>query len=137
MSIFGLIIDGVVMALLVVTVIYCTKLNLRLKALHTDQDGLKTVIAALDRATDRAQASLAELKTWGASAAGDLKAERERADALLEELKLMVGSADRVANRLAESRGGVAGTEQRAQSAVSIVKESPSGDIFQALRQAR
>lgn len=134
MNILGLIIDGVVMALLIVTVIYCTELNRRLKALHTDQDGLRTVVAALDRATDRAQSSIAELKSLGATAAEDLKAERARADGLLEELKLMVGSADRVANRLAESRGGA---EPRPGGAVSAVKEPPSGDIFQALRQAR
>lgn len=135
MNIFGLIIDGVVMALLIVTVIYCTELNRRLKALHTDQDGLRSVVAALDRATDSAQASIAELKSLAASAAAGLKAERERADALLEELKLMVGSADRVANRLAESRGGAAAAEPRL--AVAAVKEAPTGDIFQALRQAR
>jgi len=134
MNLFGLIVDGVVMGLLIVTVLYCTELNRRLKALHTDQDGLKTVIAALDRATDRAQASIAELKTLGAAAARDLKAERERADALLEELKLMVGSADRVANRLADLRGGQNAAEPRP---VAVLKEAASGDIFQALRQAR
>jgi len=134
MNLFGLIIDGVVMALLIVTVVYCTELNRRLKALHTDQDGLRGVVDALDRATDRAQASITELRTLGAAAANDLKAERERADVLLEELKLMVGSADRVANRLADLRGGAATTEARA---VSVVKEPPSGDMFQALRQAR
>ncbi len=135
MNLIGLIVDGMVMALLVVTVAYCTQLNRRLKALHTDQDGLRSVVAALDRATDRAQASLAELKAQGASAAEDLKAERERADALLEELKLMVGSADRVADRLSGLRGGAAGTEPR--PSVAVVKEPPTGDIFQALRQAR
>ena len=134
MNLFGLIVDGVVMALLIVTVVYCTELNRRLKALHTDKDGLREVVAALDRATDRAQASISELKTLGAAAAHDLHLERERADTLLEELKLMVGSADRVANRLADLRGGAATTEPRA---VTVVKEPPSGDIFQALRQAR
>ena len=134
MNLFGLIVDGVVMALLIVTVVYCTELNRRLKALHTDKDGLREVVAALDRATDRAQASLSELKTLGAAAANDLKAERERADALLEELKLMIGSADRVANRLADLRGTPPNAEPRA---VAVVKEPPSGDIFQALRQAR
>ncbi|MFZ1989669.1 MAG: DUF6468 domain-containing protein, partial [Alphaproteobacteria bacterium] len=114
--------------------VYCTELNRRLKALHTDKDGLREVVGALDRATDRAQASISELKTLGAAAANDLKAERERADALLEELKLMIGSADRVANRLADLRGTPPNAEPRA---VTVVKEPPSGDMFQALRQAR
>ena len=134
MNFFGLIVDGVVMLLLIVTVVYCTELNRRLKALHTDQDGLKSVIAGLDRATDRAQASIAELKTLGSDAAADLKSERERADALLEELKLIMGSADRVANRLADLRGTPSSAEPRP---VTVIKEPPSGDIFQALRQAR
>src|SRR5262249_48823012 len=85
MNIFGLIVDGVVMALLIVTVVYCTELNRRLKALHTDQNGLRGVVEALDRATDRAQASITELRTLGAAAAQDLRSERERADTLLEE----------------------------------------------------
>lgn len=132
MSIAGLIIDGVVVLLLGVTAFYCARLNGRLKALHNGQDGLKDLVAGLDRATERAQMSVSELKTLGASAAGDLKKEREAADKLLEELKLMIGSADRVANRLAEPR------PQGAEPRLSATRDTPpSGDIFQALRQAR
>jgi Domain of unknown function (DUF6468) len=136
MNILGLIIDAVVMALLIVTVVYCSRLNRRLKALHTGQDGLKDVVAALDRATERAQASLAALKTDGETAADLLKREREKADRLLDELKLIVGAADRVANRLTEMRAPAAPAPP-AEPRAPAGREVASGEIYQALRQAR
>jgi hypothetical protein len=136
MSVVGLVVDGTVMVLLAVTATYCMQLNHRLKALHSDRDGLRDVVAALDRATERAQASLADLKTQGAGAAGELKVERERASEMMDELKLMVSAADRVANRLSEARGP-APAEARPVALPAPAREQPVGDMFQALRQAR
>jgi Domain of unknown function (DUF6468) len=136
MNIAGLLVDGVVAVLLIVAIVYCQLLSRRLKALHTGQDGLRDVIAALDRATERAQMSLMELKTLGGSMADGLKEERDKASVLLDELKLMVGSADRVANRLAETRPQTPAPSTELRRPV-IAKDTPQADIYQALRQAR
>ena len=138
MSLLNLAIDGTVVVLLGVTVVYCMLLDRRLKALHTGQDGLRDVVAALDRATERAQMSLADLKSQGAAAAIDLKTERERASKLTEELNLMVSAADRVANRLSELRAPATPAETRLPPALPApTKDLPPGDLIQALRQAR
>lgn len=136
MSLIGLGMNGLVAALLAVTIVYCFRLDKRLTALRSGQDGLKDIIAALDRATSRAQASLTDLKSLGLNAETTLKGETEKADALLHELKLMVQSADRVADRLAQSRPPAASPPVPNAQKVQSSKDNP-GPIFDALRQAR
>jgi hypothetical protein len=138
MGLLGLLTDTAVAALLGVTIVYCFRLDRRLAALRSGQDGLKDVIAALDRATERAQGSLGELKSLGMTSQSILKSEIDKAETLIDELKLMVQSADRVADRLAQVRPAstapaVAPPPQKPAPA----KEGPAGPIFDALRQAR
>jgi tetrahydromethanopterin S-methyltransferase subunit F len=138
MEFVGLAVNFLVAVLLATTLIYCFRLDKRLTALRSGQDGFKEVIAALDRATERAQGSLAELKVMGVGAETMLKTEIKRADALLEELKVMVQSADRVANRLVEARPPAAAPS----TAPAPQKAAPTKDVqsalnFDALRQAR
>jgi len=136
MELIGLAINGLVAALLAVTIVYCFRLDLRLSALRSGQDGLKDVIAALDRATLRAQTSLSDLKGIGLAAESTLKSEIDKADTLLHELRLMVQSGDRVADRLAQSRPAAAAPASAHSPKPAASKESP-GPIFDALRQAR
>jgi chromosome segregation ATPase len=133
----ALLVDAVVIVLLIATMTYCTRLEKRLKALRSGQDGLRDVIAGLDRATDRAQESLAQLKSLGGTTAEDLKAERERAESLLDELKLMTQSANSVADRLAATRGPAKPVLREVHSESDQAREAPPEDMFQALRQAR
>lgn len=138
MEFLGLAVNLLVAVLLAATLVYCFRLDRRLTALRSGQDGFKKVIAALDRATERAQISLSELKALGLAAETGLKPEIARADALLEELKLMVQSADRVADRLLEARAA----SRPAQHAAATPKSAPAKDVhsapnFDALRQAR
>ncbi|MFO1187055.1 MAG: DUF6468 domain-containing protein [Alphaproteobacteria bacterium] len=137
MEFLGLAVNLLVAVLLAATLVYCFRLDRRLSALRSGQDGFKEVIAALDRATERAQMSLADLKALGLAAETALRPEVAKADVLLEELKLMVQSADRVADRLVEARpSGAAAKPPAAQKAVPTKDVQPALN-FDALRQAR
>lgn len=138
MDYLGLAVNFLVAALLAATLVYCFRLDRRLTALRSGHDGFKDIIAALDRASERAQMSLAELKALGVAAESALKPEVAKADALIEELKLMVQSADRVADRLLEARPAPAGAAKPAapHKAAPAKEISPALNL-DALRQAR
>ena len=136
MPVLSFAINICVALLLCVTIIYCYRLDRRLSALRSGQDGLKDVIAGLDRATERAQYSLAELKNTGVASENVLQAAITHAESLADELRLMVQSADRVADRLAQSRpGNAAAPTAPVQRPVN--KDTERAPIFDALRQAR
>lgn len=59
---FGIIIEGVVSVLLLLTISYCMLLNSRLKRLKADEQSLKATISELITATEIAERAIAGLK---------------------------------------------------------------------------
>ena len=68
-----LLLEGLVAVLLVVTVGYCFVLDRRLKALRDGQDGMKEIIRELNKATERAQTGIAQLKISGDAVGAELR----------------------------------------------------------------
>jgi hypothetical protein len=60
---FGLTIESMVAILLLLTIIYCARLNSRLEHLRKDEGAMKTMIAELVGATEAAERAIAGLKT--------------------------------------------------------------------------
>lgn len=60
--VFGLVIEGLVAVLLVVTIGYCMLLNKRLQRLKSDEQSLKATIAELITATEIAERAIGGLK---------------------------------------------------------------------------
>ena len=59
---FGILIEGLVAVLLLVTIGYCVMLNTRLKRLKADEHALKATITELIGATENAERAVAGLK---------------------------------------------------------------------------
>lgn len=135
---FDFLLNLLVAALLAVTLGYCFVLERKLRALRTGQDGLKDVIESLDKATGRAQLSLVQLKEEGTQAGGVLKAQIDSAALLVDELKMMMETGDRLADRLAGTRKG----EPPPLSLPAPDREAPRSPpdkdgLLDKLRQAR
>lgn len=82
----GMVVEGSVAVLLVVTIGYLVILNARLKRLHADRDVLAKMVSDLMQATTLANAAVMELKTAALEADGKLAerlAEAERFEAEL------------------------------------------------------
>jgi len=77
-------------------------LHRRLRRLREETTGFEQLIAGLDRATDRAEAALGELKQAAAATGERLAEDHERAQRLSDDLRLLTGRADQLAERLAE-----------------------------------
>jgi uncharacterized coiled-coil protein SlyX len=98
---FGLIIEGLVAILLMVTIGYCVILNNRLKRLKADERALKATISELITATEIAERAVAGLKTTARECESTLGARLAMAEQCCAELNRQVKAGDLVIERLA------------------------------------
>jgi hypothetical protein len=93
-------IDGVVIALLAITIVIAVRLERRLASLRGAHGALTTMIAELNAAAARAEAGILGLKFAAESSGGALDERIKRARALGDELAILVQSGTRLADRI-------------------------------------
>ena len=98
---FGLIIEGLVAILLMVTIGYCMILNSRLKRLKADERALKATIAELITATEMAERAVAGLRNTAHDCESTLGERLTTAEQCCAELNRQVKAGDLVIERLA------------------------------------
>jgi Domain of unknown function (DUF6468) len=86
--------------LLAATLCYCIILERRLAQVRRGQEGLGRTIGELNMAIAGAGASLRALKTAAGEAAGTLDERLKRASLHIDELSVLTGSAERIAERI-------------------------------------
>ena len=86
--------------LLAATLCYCIVLERRLAAVRKGQEGLSRTIGELNMAISGAGASLRALKAAAGEAAGTLDERLKRARLHIDELSMLAGSAERIADRI-------------------------------------
>jgi hypothetical protein len=86
--------------LLAATLGYCIVLERRLASVRKGQEGLSRIVGELNMAISGAGASLRALKTAASEAAGTLDERLKRARLHVDELSVLVGSAERIAQRI-------------------------------------
>ena len=99
---FGMIVEGSVSILLMVTIGYCVVLNSRLKRLHADRDTLRQMVTDLVQATDLANAAVKELKTTAVEADLVLNARLEEAERFGIQLANHVAAGQSLMERIAK-----------------------------------
>lgn len=95
-----LIIETLMVALLVATCSYCFVLSRRLHALRGGQEELSALISKFDDASRRAEENLALIQTNSAGVNRELAQAAAGANALIDELSVMVNAGDNIANRI-------------------------------------
>jgi hypothetical protein len=86
--------------LLAATLCYCIVLERRLATVRKGQEGLSRTIGELNMAISGAGASLRALKAAAGEAAGTLDERLKRARLHIDELAVLAGSAERIADRI-------------------------------------
>lgn len=99
---FGMMVEGSVSILLMVTIGYCVVLNSRLQRLHADRDTLRQMVTDLVRATDLANAAVKELKTTAVEADLALNARLEEAERFGIQLANHVSAGQSLMERIAK-----------------------------------
>jgi hypothetical protein len=98
----GMIIEGLVAFLLMLTVGYCMMLNRRLKLLKADEQSLRATISELVTATEIAERAIAGLKITVHECDLGLGERLTRAEAMNNELDRRLTSAKDVLHRLSQ-----------------------------------
>jgi hypothetical protein len=97
---FGLLIDGLVAVLLLVTIGYCVMLNTRLKLLKADESALKSTIAELINATENAERAVAGLKATARDCELTLAERLRNAERLSADMERQTQVSEAVLQRL-------------------------------------
>ena len=101
---FGLVIEGLVAVLLIVTIGYCILLNKRLQRLKADEQSLKATIAELITATEIAERAIGGLKHAVRDVNEDLGSQLSAATEMSRTLTRQLSEGDDVLRRLAAER---------------------------------
>lgn len=94
------IINIVIIALLIPTIIYAYRLNKNLTLLRQNQNSLSKLIQSLNEATFKAENSIPKLKSATQSTSGELKEVVDSAKTLKDDLTFINERADNLADRL-------------------------------------
>ncbi len=97
---FAFLLDGLIAALLVATIVWSVVLNRRLKGLRRNQEELSNLIGALNQAAERAEAGIAALRANAEEAGASLQSSITQAERLNEELTYLAKRGSRLAQRL-------------------------------------
>ncbi len=100
MVLWSLVLDVVVAALLIATIVYAGRLNARLGLLREDRDRLKELIAGLQLSTRQAEDAVRDLKLGAAESGHELQQTIERSTSLKADLAYLVERGETAANRI-------------------------------------
>lgn len=98
--IFGLTIESLVAVLLLLTILYCARLNSRLKLLKADERAMKTTIAELVMATENAERAIGTLNATLREAEDTLSVQLRNADIFNLAIAENLQAGEDVLNRL-------------------------------------
>lgn len=96
----GIIIESLVAALLLVTIVYCSMLNKRLKLLRNDEQALKATIGELITATEIAERAIAGLKVTVRDCNDNLGGQLSTASEMCDRLGSHIYAGESVLHRL-------------------------------------
>ncbi len=132
MTLAALAYEGLVCLLLAAAVVMCWRVDRRLRALRSGQDGLKDTITQLNDAVDRARASLAALDRASKEQGAALKSDVEAARHLADELRFLTDQGESQAQARLSRRERPAPPARRAPE-----RTDDERDIHEALRALR
>jgi hypothetical protein len=97
---FGLTIEALVAILLLLTILYCARLNKQIGKLKADERLMKTSVAELVSATERAERAIAGLKLTATEAEGTLGTRLREAEAYCKAMAASLQAGEDVLGRL-------------------------------------
>lgn len=97
---FGLTIESLVAILLLLTILYCARLNKQIERLKADEKLMKASVTELVLATERAERAIAGLKLTANEAEGTLGARLREAEAYCKAMATSLNAGEDVLGRL-------------------------------------
>ena len=98
---YGFLVETMVSTLLLLTILYCVRLNKQLRLLKADEQSLRATISELVTATEIADRAIAGLKSTMHEGEQTLRTRLERGEQLSTELDLHITTGNQLLARLA------------------------------------
>ena len=102
---YGFLIETMVSVLLLLTILYCVRLNKQLRLLKADENSLRATISELVTATEIADRAIAGLKSMMHQGEQALSEKLERGEMLAAELDLHLSAGNQLLARLVRIAG--------------------------------
>ncbi|HEY7230729.1 MAG TPA: DUF6468 domain-containing protein [Pseudolabrys sp.] len=102
---YGFLVETMVSVLLLLTILYCVRLNKQLRLLKADESSLRATISELVTATEIAERAIAGLKTMMHQGEQALGEKLERGEVLSAELNLHLSAGNQLLARLVRIAG--------------------------------
>ena len=110
--------DIIVAVLLITTIVYCLKLNARIRVLQDSKSELAQLIEKFDQSTHKATHSINEIHKASKKIAENMQARLDKANFLADDLAFMIEKGSKLADRMdggiASSRGAASVAPQPA-----------------------
>jgi|GEM_PF-1319064 len=119
----GFMLDVVIAVLLVVTVVYCWRLNQRLSTLRQGREELAALVGQLTQASMRAETSIGTLKAAAKEAGSALEEKIGAATSLRDELAMITETGNNLANRLENRLTGMGRGHAEPPADLSAVRD--------------
>lgn len=141
MTLAAFVFEALVALLLLGAVIMCLRVDRRLRALKSGQDGMMETVRRLDESTDRARASLAALDRAAREHGETLEARVREARELADELALLTERGEARADALArgpeQPRPVRAPSQARSDRTAGEALKAGEGRLLDALKAMR
>ena len=102
---YGFLVETMVSILLLLTILYCVRLNKQLRLLKADENSLRATISELVTATEIADRAIAGLKSMMHQGEQALSEKLERGEVLAAELDLHLSAGNQLLARLVRIAG--------------------------------
>jgi hypothetical protein len=102
---YGYLVESMVSILLLLTILYCVRLNKQLRLLKADEQTLRATISELITATEIAERAIAGLKTTMREGEQTLSERLQRNEQISVELERQLGAGEELLSRLARITG--------------------------------
>jgi hypothetical protein len=102
---YGFLVETMVSILLLLTILYCVRLNKQLRLLKADENSLRATISELVTATEIADRAIAGLKSMMQQGEQTLSQKLERGEVLAAELDLHLSAGNQLLARLVRIAG--------------------------------
>lgn len=102
---FGVWVESMVSILLLLTILYCVRLNSRLQLLRADEQSLRVTISELVTATQIAERAIAGLKATMREGEQTLGERLSRAEELSADIERQIGAAETLLGKISRIAG--------------------------------
>lgn len=128
--VLNLLLNGLMALLLIVTTVYCSRLNKRIKILQDSKSELAEIIRQFDESTQRATASISDIHNATSRIAENMQHKIDKANYLADDLQFMIEKGNKLADRM---DGGISANRSNNAAASQPSRPAPRPSVVEPM----